>query len=93
MGKFDFLRVMIHAMGIAESGKIHASTRFCVWEPAPAFFMKGVTVAASAPPEIIRLAAVCPYGIITTNRKSPVESRVLRFSVWFFILFQTEKSR
>ena len=35
---------------------------------------------------------VCPYGIITTNRKSPVESRVLRFSVWFFILFQTEKS-
>lgn len=55
MGKFDFLRVMIHAMGIAESGKIHASTRFCVWEPAPAFFMKGVTVAASAPPESIRL--------------------------------------
>lgn len=40
-----------------------------------------------------RLAKVCPYGIITTNRKSPVESRVLRFSVWFFILFQTEKSR
>ena len=24
---------------------------------------------------------ICPYGIITTNRKSPVESRVLRFSV------------
>ena len=23
----------------------------------------------------------CPYGIITTNRKSPVGSRVLRFSV------------
>ena len=40
-----------------------------------------------------RLAWLCPYGIITTNRKSPVESRVLRFSVWFFILFQTEKSR
>ena len=59
MGKFDFLRVMIHAMRIAESGKIHASTRFCVWEPAPAFFMKGVTVAASAPPESIRPAAVC----------------------------------
>ena len=39
------------------------------------------------------VAKVCPYGIITTNRKSPVESRVLRFSVWFFILFQTEKSR
>ena len=31
-----------------------------------------------------RLAWLCPYGIITTNRKSPVESRVLRFSVWFF---------
>lgn len=46
-------------MGIAESGKIHASTRFCLWEPAPAFFMKGVTVAASAPPESIRPAAVC----------------------------------
>ena len=59
MGKFDFLRVTIHAMGIAESGKIHACTRSCVWELAPAFCIKGVTVAASAPPEIIRLAAVC----------------------------------
>lgn len=59
MGKFDFLRVTIHAMGIAESGKIHAPTRSCVWEPAPAFCIKGVTVAASAPPESIRLAAVC----------------------------------
>ena len=59
MGKFDFLRVTIHARGIAERGKIHASTHFCVWEPAPAFCIKGVTVAASAPPEIIRLAAVC----------------------------------
>ena len=28
-----------------------------------------------------RLAWLCPYGIITTNRKSPVGSRVLRFSV------------
>ena len=28
-----------------------------------------------------RLALECPYGIITTNRKSPVGSRVLRFSV------------
>jgi len=28
-----------------------------------------------------RLAQECPYGIITTNRKSPVGSRVLRFSV------------
>ena len=59
MGEFNFLRVTIHAMGIAESGKIHASTRSCVWELAPAFCIKGVTVAASAPPEIIRLAAVC----------------------------------
>lgn len=58
MGKFDFLRVTIHARGIAERGKIHASTRFCVWEPVPAFFMKGVTVAAPAPPESIRPAAV-----------------------------------
>ena len=41
----------------------------------------------------LKEVCVCPYGIITTNRKSPVESRVLRFSVWFFILFQTEKSR
>ena len=28
-----------------------------------------------------RVATECPYGIITTNRKSPVGSRVLRFSV------------
>lgn len=27
------------------------------------------------------LTIECPYGIITTNRKSPVGSRVLRFSV------------
>ena len=33
----------------------------------------------------------CPYGIITTNRKSPVESRVLRFSVWFFHPFSNRK--
>ena len=38
-----------------------------------------------------RLAKVCPYGIITTNRKSPVESRVLRFSVWFFHPFPNRK--
>lgn len=38
-----------------------------------------------------RLAKVCPYGIITTNRKSPVESRVLRFSVWFFHPFSNRK--
>ena len=38
-----------------------------------------------------RLAWLCPYGIITTNRKSPVESRVLRFSVWFFHPFSNRK--
>jgi len=37
------------------------------------------------------VAKVCPYGIITTNRKSPVESRVLRFSVWFFHPFPNRK--
>ena len=38
-----------------------------------------------------KLAQECPYGIITTNRKSPVESRVLRFSVWFFHPFPNRK--
>ena len=38
-----------------------------------------------------RLAWLCPYSIITTNRKSPVESRVLRFSVWFFHPFPNRK--
>ena len=51
------------------------------------------TVLMSTPFWRASVAKVCPYGIITTNRKSPVESRVLRFSVWFFILFQNEKSR
>ena len=37
------------------------------------------------------VAPECPYGIITTNRKSPVESRVLRFSVWFFHPFPNRK--
>ena len=33
------------------------------------------------PMEIKSDTCECPYGIITTNRKSPVGSRVLRFSV------------
>ena len=60
---------------------------------ACAVMLQGVDgVFASTPFFREKVAKVCPYGIITTNRKSPVESRVLRFSVWFFILFQTEKS-
>ena len=38
------------------------------------------------------LAYVCPYGIITTNRKSPVYQGFSVIWQGFFILFQTEKS-
>ena len=57
-----------------------------LWPRMPA------TVATSVPPAIIRLAAVCPYGIITTNRKSPVYQGFSVIWQGFFILFQTEKS-
>ena len=38
-------------------------------------------VLASTPLVRAWVAKVCPYGIITTNRKSPVESRVFGYVV------------
>ena len=39
-----------------------------------------------------KLAQECPYGIITTNRKNPVISRVFKVSSLIFDPFPTQKS-
>ena len=58
----------------------------CAWPKRPETVVIGAWAAIS------RLALVCPYGIITTNRKSPVYQGFSVIWQGFFILFQTEKS-
>ena len=77
----DFYRLTAPSPSPASPGLPAFSCQRHVRKCPVSYWSGNATVRTSTPWAINKLAFVCPYGIITTNRKSPVGSRVLRFSV------------